>query len=293
MQMLSHHLIIASIIMFEKYHNSRSVLRTQSMTHTGHFLFPVLSSPSLAEVREATGKSSLSPDKPSAFLDWLSLFSFPAGAPGVITIYLVNPSVQRRVVFPLHKSSSLQSLWWLLFYRSPYITSLLTEQFSQFSSVAQSYSTLTPWTTTRQASLSITNSLSLLKLMSIELMTPSSHLILWCPLLLPPSIFPSIRVFSNKSVLCIRWPNYWSFSFSISPSNEYSGLISFRMDWLDLLARRGLSRVFSNTIQKYWSIRKKCGGWSGSKKIHHLHNTQNLTTSSFSSFLLLLLLLIL
>ena len=85
-------------------------------------------------------------------------------------------------------------------------------------------------------SLSITNSRSLLKLMSIELVMPSKHLILCCPLLLSPSVFPSIRVFSNESVLRIRWTKYWSFSFSISPSNEYSGLISFRMDWLDLLA---------------------------------------------------------
>ena len=94
---------------------------------------------------------------------------------------------------------------------------------------------VTPWTAARQASLSITNSRSLLKLMSIESVMPSNHLILCRPLLLPPSIFPSIRVFSNKSVLLIRWPKYWSFSFSISPSNEYSELISFRMDCLDLL----------------------------------------------------------
>ena len=106
----------------------------------------------------------------------------------------------------------------------------------------------TPWTAARQASLSITNSRSLLKLMSIESVMPSNYLILCCPLLLLPSIFPSIRVFSNESVLCIRWPKYWSFSFSISPSSEYSGLISFRMDWLDLLQSQGLSRVFSNTI---------------------------------------------
>ena len=94
----------------------------------------------------------------------------------------------------------------------------------------------TPWTAARQASLSITNSRSLLKLMSIELVMPSSHLIVCHPLLLLPSLFPSIRVFSNESSLCIRWPKYWSFSFSISPSNEHPGLISFRMDWLDLLA---------------------------------------------------------
>ena len=98
---------------------------------------------------------------------------------------------------------------------------------------------MTPWTAARQTSLSITNSRSLLKPMSIELVTPSNHLILGHPLLLLPLIPPSIRVFSNESVLHIRWPKYWSFSFSISPSNEYSGLISFRMDWLDLLAVQG------------------------------------------------------
>ena len=98
---------------------------------------------------------------------------------------------------------------------------------------------VTPWTTACQASLSITNSQSLLKFISIESVMPSNHLILCRPLLFPPSIFLSIRVFSNKSVLQIRWPKYWSFSFSISPSSEYSGMISFRMDWLDLLAVQG------------------------------------------------------
>ena len=110
----------------------------------------------------------------------------------------------------------------------------------RFSSVAQLCPTLwTPWTTAHQASLSITNSWSLLKLMSIESVMPSNHHILCHPLLFLLSVIPSIRVFSNKSVLRIRWPKYWSFSFSISPSNEYSGLISFRMDWLDLLAVQG------------------------------------------------------
>ena len=98
----------------------------------------------------------------------------------------------------------------------------------------------TLWTAACQASLSITNSQSLLKLMSIESVTPSNHLILCCPLLLPPSIFLSIKVFSNESVFCIRWPKYWSFSFNISPSSEHPGLISFRMDWLDLLAVQGI-----------------------------------------------------
>ena len=97
----------------------------------------------------------------------------------------------------------------------------------------------TPWTAACQASLSITNSQSLLKLMSIDLVMPSNHPILCCLLLLLPSIIPSIRIFSNESVLHIRWPKYWSFSFSISPSNEYSRMISFRMDWLDLLAVQG------------------------------------------------------
>ena len=110
----------------------------------------------------------------------------------------------------------------------------------QFSSVAQLCPIFaTVWTTAHQASLSITNCRSLPKPMSIELVMPSNHLILCCPLLLLPSIFPSIRVFSSESVLHIKWPQYWSFSFSISASNEYSGLISFRMDWLDLLAVQG------------------------------------------------------
>jgi len=107
----------------------------------------------------------------------------------------------------------------------------------QFSSVPQSCLTLvTPWIAAWQASLFVINSWSLLKVMSIELVMPSNHLILCHPLLLLPSIFPSIRVFSNESVIHIRWPKYWSFSFSISSSNEYSGLISFRIDWFDLLA---------------------------------------------------------
>ena len=123
----------------------------------------------------------------------------------------------------------------------------------------------TPWTTARQASLSITNFRSLLKLMSIESMIPSNHLILCCLLLLLPSMFPSIRVFSSESVLCIRWPKYWSFSFSISPSNEYSGLISFSMDWLQ---SKGLSRVFSNTtVQKQQFVSTQLSSPSNS----HIH----------------------
>ena len=111
--------------------------------------------------------------------------------------------------------------------------------FSSVQSLSCVWLFATPWTAARQASLSITNSRSLLKLMSIESVMPSNHLILCCPLLLPPSIFPSIRVFSNESVLHIRWPKYWSFIFSISSSNEYSGLISFRIDWFGLPAVQG------------------------------------------------------
>ena len=118
----------------------------------------------------------------------------------------------------------------------------------QSSSCVQLFAT--SWTEACQAPLSFTISQSLLKLMSIESMMPSNHLILCCPLLLLPSIYPSIRVFSNESFLCIRWPKYWSFSFSINPSNEYSGLISFRMDWLDLLAVQG---TFKSLLQHHSS----------------------------------------
>ena len=123
-------------------------------------------------------------------------------------------------------------------------------QFNSLQSLSRVRHFATPWTAACQASLSITNSWSLLKLMSIELVMPSNHLILCFPLLLPPSIFPSIKVFSNESVLHIRWPKYWSFSFSISPSNKYSGLISFRMDWLDLLAVQG---TLKNLLQHHSS----------------------------------------
>ena len=117
---------------------------------------------------------------------------------------------------------------------------------------------VTPWTTACQASLSSTNSWSLLKLVSIKSVMPSNHLILCCPLLLLPSIFPSIRVFSNQSVLCIGWPKYWNFHFSISPSKEYSGLI-FRIDWFDLLTVQGslFSRVSNTTVQKIQSFSKE------------------------------------
>ena len=126
------------------------------------------------------------------------------------------------------------------------------QQFSSVQLLSHVQLFVTTWTTAHQASLSITNSWSLLKLMSIELVMPSNHLILCCPLLLLPSIFPSLRVSSNESALRTRWSKYWSFSFNNSPSNEHSGLISFRMDWLDLLAVQGTPKVFSNTtVQKH------------------------------------------
>ena len=122
-------------------------------------------------------------------------------------------------------------------------------QKSKFSSVRLF---ATPWTSVRQALLSITNSQSLLKLMSTESVIPSNHLALYSPLLLQPSTVPSIRVFSNESVRRIRWPKYWSFSFTISPSNEYSGLISFRMDWFDFLAVQGILK--SSPASQFKSI---------------------------------------
>ena len=128
----------------------------------------------------------------------------------------------------------------------------------QFSSLSLVQLLATPWTAACQASLSITNSQSTLKLMSIESVMPSSHLILFHPLLLPPLILPSIRVFSNESALHIRWPKYWRFSFNISPSSEHPGLISFRMEWLDLLEVLETLKVFFNTtvqMHQFFSAR--------------------------------------
>ena len=131
------------------------------------------------------------------------------------------------------------------------LTLLLMAPFQSVQSLSCAPLLVTSWPAAHQASLSITNSQSLLKLMSIESLMPFNHLILCCPLLFPPSIYPSIRVFSNESVLCIRWPKYWGFSFSISPSNEYSGLISFRTDWFDLLAVQG---TLKSLLQHQFSI---------------------------------------
>ena len=141
-------------------------------------------------------------------------------------------------------------------------------QFSSVQSLSHVGLFVTAWTSACQASLSITNSRSLLKLMSIESVISSNHLILRHPLLLLPSIFPSIRVFSNESALHMRWPKYWSFSFSICPSNDYSGLISFRIDWLDLFAAQGtLKSLPQHDTSKATVLCTQHSLWSNS----HLH----------------------
>ena len=148
--------------------------------------------------------------------------------------------------------------------------SAVPNSFSSVQSLSRVQLFETPGTAVHKASLSITNSQSLVKLMSIESVMPYNHLILCHPLLLPPSIFPSIRVFSNESVLCIRWPKYWSFSISISPSNEHSEFISFRMDWLDLLAVQGTlkSLLQQFTVQKHKFFGAQLSLWSNS----HIHS---------------------
>ena len=156
--------------------------------------------------------------------------------------YQGSPRMLEWVAYPLSRASSRPRNWTgVSCIAGGFFTSWASggahELFSSVGSVVSD--SATPWTAAHQASLSITNSCSLLKLMSIASVMTSNHLILSRPLLLLPSVFPSSRVFSSESVLRIRWPKYWNFSFSISPSNEYSGLISFRIDWLDLLAVQG------------------------------------------------------
>ena len=151
----------------------------------------------------------------------------------------------------------------------------MLSQFSSIQSLSRVQLFVTPWTAVHQASLSITKSRSLLKLMSIKSVMPSNHLILCCPLLLLPSILPSIRVFSNNSIRCIRWPQYRSFSFNINPSNEYSGLISFRIDWLDLLAVEG-TQESSPTPQfksiNSWTLSFLYGPTLTSIDVSHIHD---------------------
>ena len=144
-------------------------------------------------------------------------------------------------------------LWIISTYSSEYFYNLTINYFSSVQFTCSVVSNpATPWIAACQASLSINNSQSWPKPMSIETVMPSNYFIFCCPLLLLPSIFPNIRVFSNESALCIKWPKYWSFSFNISLSNEHPRLISFRMNWLDPLQSKGLSRVFSKTaVQKH------------------------------------------
>ena len=144
-------------------------------------------------------------------------------------------------------------------------------QFSSVQPLSRVRLFVTPWIGARQASLSITNSQSSLKLMSIESVMPSSHLILCRPLLLLPPIPPSIRVFSKESTLCIRWPKYWSFSFSISPSKEHPGLISFRMDWLDLLAVQGRDSQESSLAPQFKSINSSVLSFLHSPTLTSIH----------------------
>jgi len=159
-----------------------------------------------------------------------------------IQVFLNSSFIE--IEFTYFKVYPLKTIHWFLVYSQDCAT------ISSVQSLSRVRLFVTPWTAAHQTFLSITNSQSLLKLMSIESVMPFNHLILCCPLLLLPSIFPSIRVFSNESILCIRWPKYWSLSFSISPSNEYSVLIFFGMDWFDLLAVQG---TLKNLLQHHSS----------------------------------------
>ena len=151
------------------------------------------------------------------------------------------------------------------------MTCLYFTTFSSVQSLSRVWFFATPWITARQASLSITNSRSLPKLMSIELVMPSNHFNFCHPLLLLPSIFPNIRVLSNESALPMRWPKYWSFSFNISPSNEHPGLISFRMDWLDLLAVQGTLKSLLQHHSSKASI-LKCSAFFGCPTLTSIHD---------------------
>ena len=195
----------------------------------------------------------------SSFLFWRPSFSFHSTYSAEFWLYLSNLLYSVSHIWatePFRKSYTL--VWWnglvgFLMQSSFFKTQsgyLTIFQFSSVQSVSHVRLFVTPWTAARQASLSITNFLSLPKLMSIEWVMPSNHLILCHPLLLLPSIFPSIKVFLNESALCIRWPKYWSSSFNISPSNEYSGLISFRIDWLDLLAVQGTLKILIHSSKE-------------------------------------------
>ena len=161
----------------------------------------------------------------------------------------MGPEGRRYHVMFLSYTSRCRNISWNIRYRNT-ISAIVVTHFSSVQLLSRVWLLVTSWTMACQASLSVTNSRSSPKLISVESMMPSNHLILCCPLLLWPSIFPSIRVFSNESVRHIKWPKYWSFSFKISPSNEHSGLISFRMDWFHLLAGQG---TLKSLLQHYSS----------------------------------------
>ena len=163
----------------------------------------------------------------------------------------------------------------IFFFHLHFIYSNMHCQFSSVQLLNHVQAFVIPWTAACQAFLSIANSWSLLKLMSTKSVMPSNHLILCHPLLLPPSVFPSIRVFSSESVLHIRWPKYWSFNFNIRPSNEYSGLISFRMDWLDLLAVQGTLKSLLQHCSSEASILRHSALFIG--QLWHPHKTTGKT----------------
>ena len=169
---------------------------------------------------------------------------------GGVSIQIFCPFLSWIICFLVWLLRVLCIFWIQVIYQICVLPVFLPSLFSSVQLLSRVRFFATPWITAHQASLSITNSQSPPKPMSIQSVMPSSHLILCCPLLLLPSIFPSIRVFSNESALHIRWPKYWSFSFNISPSNEHPGLISFRMDWLDLLAVEG---TLKSLLQHYSS----------------------------------------
>ena len=189
----------------------------------------------------------------------------------------VSPALAGRALTPGplgHQGSPILVLFYLLSKHNHWTEFGMSFSYISYPSTSVQWLShvrlfVTPWTAARQASLSITNSQSLLKLMSVESVMPSNHLILCHPLLLLPSIFPSIRVFSKESALRIRWPKYSSFNLSISPSNEYSGLISFRKDWLDLIAVQGtLKSLLQHYTQKHQFFGAQLSLWSSSH-IHH------------------------
>ena len=186
-----------------------------------------------------------------------------------VTVFFDSPSICHEVMGP----DAMILVFWMLTFKPTFSLSSFTFISSvQFSSVTHwVWLFVTPWIAACQAPLSITNSQSPLKPMPIKSVMPSNHLILCHPLLLLPSIFPSIRVFSNESVLCIRWPKYWRFSISISPSNEYSGLISFRIDWFVLLAVQGTLKSFLQHHSSKTSI-LQCSAFFYGPTLTSIHN---------------------